>query len=43
MPLKRGSSRETIAANIRELAKSGYPFKQRIAIALSSARRSKRG
>ena len=39
MPLKKGSSDKVIAENIRELAKSGYPFKQRIAIALSHARR----
>ena len=42
MPLKKGSSRKTISANIRELRKSGRPQKQAIAIALSEARRSKR-
>ena len=41
-PLKKGSSKKTISANIRELRKSGRPQKQAIAIALSEARRSKR-
>jgi hypothetical protein len=41
-PLKRGSSRKTISANIRELVKSGRPPKQAVAIAYSEARRRKR-
>ena len=42
MPLKRGSSQATKSANIRELAKAGYPPKQRVAIALDQARRTGR-
>jgi len=42
MPLEKGSSRETISNNIREMRQSGYPQKQAIAAALSTARRSKR-
>jgi hypothetical protein len=41
-PLKKGSSKKTVSSNIRELIKSGRPQKQAVAIALSSARRSKR-
>jgi len=44
MPLKKGSSRETINKNISKLTKEGgRPRKQIIAIALSSARKSKAG
>lgn len=42
MPLKRGSSRETISENIREMRESGHPEKQAVAAALSNARKSKR-
>jgi hypothetical protein len=39
MPLKRGSSRETIAQNIRTEVKAGKPVKQAAAIAYSTARK----
>lgn len=37
MPLKKGSSQEVIAANIRELIKAGHSHKQAIAAALNMA------
>lgn len=43
MPLKRGSSRSVISSNISEMVHSGYPQKQAVAAALSTARKSKRG
>jgi len=43
MPLKKGSSKETISKNISELRHSGYPEKQAVAIAYSEAGKSKGG
>lgn len=38
MPLREGTSRADVEANIKELAHAGYPAKQRVAIALSKRR-----
>ena len=43
MPLKRGSSKAVISANIRALINEGKPAKQAAAIAYSRARKSRKG
>lgn len=40
MPLAKGCSRTTISKNIRLLRQEGYPERQSVAIALSSARKT---
>jgi hypothetical protein len=41
-PLKKGKSKKTISANIRELMHSGRPQKQAIAIAMGEAGMSRK-
>lgn len=42
MPLKKGSSQQTISSNIRELRATGRPNNQAIAIALGVAGKGKK-
>jgi len=42
MPLRSGSSDETIRENIRKLVSEGYPVKQAVAIAYKNAGRARK-
>jgi hypothetical protein len=43
IPLKSGSSRSTVAGNIREMVRAGHPQRQAVAAAMRKKRQSKRG
>jgi hypothetical protein len=40
MPLRKGTSKGVISANIKEMIKTGHPQKQAVAAALNTARES---
>jgi hypothetical protein len=43
MPLKSGTSRETVSENISEMVRAGHPQKQAIAAAMQKKRESGKG
>jgi len=42
MPLKKGTGKQTIARNVREMVKSGYKQDQAVAAALNTASKPKK-
>ncbi len=43
MPLKLGSSKDVVSANIAELVRAGHPQNQSVAIAMKKAGKAKGG